>query len=73
MPATSRAQRVAMAIAEHHPDQLNPANKGLLQMSHQQLHDFASTPEKGLPQHANAKTVYGGMNGKKRKPAYGQV
>jgi hypothetical protein len=50
MPAVSRNQRIAMAIAEHHPEQLSPQNKGLLKMSHSQLHDFAATPEKGLPQ-----------------------
>lgn len=38
-----------MAIAEHHPEKLKKRNRGLLKMSHQQLHDFASTPEKGLP------------------------
>lgn len=38
-----------MAIAEHHPDKLKKKNRGLLKMPHQQLHDFASTPEKGLP------------------------
>lgn len=49
MPAISIKQRQAMAIAEHHPEKLKSKNKGLLKMSHQQLHDFASTPEKGLP------------------------
>lgn len=39
----------AMAIAEHAPQKLNQANRGLLKMSHQQLHEFADTPEKGLP------------------------
>ena len=38
-----------MAIALHHPDKLNPANKGLLAMSKQQLSDFARTPAKPLP------------------------
>jgi hypothetical protein len=38
-----------MAIAEHHPEQLHERNKGLLGMSHEQLHDFAATPERGLP------------------------
>ena len=38
-----------MAIALHHPDQLNKANRSLLSMSKSQLHDYASTPEKGLP------------------------
>lgn len=57
MPAVSQAQQTAMAIAEHHPEQLNEENKGLLEMSHKQLHDFASTPRKGLPyyKHARAK------------------
>jgi hypothetical protein len=50
MPAVSKAQRQAIAIAEHHPDELYARNRGLLGMSHQQLHDFAATPEKGLPQ-----------------------
>jgi len=53
MPAVSKNQRIAMAIAEHHPEELNEANKGLAKMSHKDLHDFASTPEKGLPQHVS--------------------
>ncbi len=55
MPARSRAQRVAMAIAEHHPEKLNPANRSLLKMSKSQLHDYAATPEQGLPYHAQKK------------------
>lgn len=61
MPAVSRNQRIAMAIAEHHPEDLNPENKGLAKMSHKDLHDFASTPEKGLPvhvHHEHANTPY---------------
>jgi len=54
MPSTSKAQQAAMAIAEHHPEKLNKANKGMLSMSHQQLHDFASTPTKRLPKHAGS-------------------
>lgn len=38
-----------MAIAEHEPGKLYAKNRGLLKMSHQQLHDFAATPRKGLP------------------------
>lgn len=49
MPSLSVRQRRAMAIAEHHPEELNAKNKDMLKMSHEQLHDFASTPEKGLP------------------------
>ena len=56
MPARSVAQRQAMAIAEHHPSQLYKRNKGLLKMTHQQLHDFAAT--KGL------KRKYVGKKGK---------
>ena len=38
-----------MAITEHHPEKLRKKNRGLLKMSQQQLHEFADTPEKGLP------------------------
>jgi hypothetical protein len=58
MSAKSRAQRIAMAIAEHHPEDLNEKNKGLADMTHKQLHDFASTPEKGLPAHVHKKASY---------------
>jgi hypothetical protein len=50
MPAVSKAQQIAMAIAEHSPGKLNKKNRGLLKMSHQQLHDFAATKRKGLPE-----------------------
>jgi hypothetical protein len=46
MPAVSDKQRKLMAIAEHAPQKLKKANRGVLKMSHQQLHDFAAT--KGL-------------------------
>lgn len=49
MPATSANQRTAMAIAEHEPDKLYSANKGMLKMSKSQLHDFASTKGLGAP------------------------
>ncbi len=49
MPAVSKKQQEAMSIAEHAPDKLYSKNRGLLKMSHQQLHDFASTKRKGLP------------------------
>jgi hypothetical protein len=55
MPAVSKKQQIAMAIAEHHPEDLNEKNKGLLDMSHKQLHDFASTPRKHLPTYAHAR------------------
>jgi hypothetical protein len=46
MPAVSDKQRKLMAIAEHDPSKLKKANRGVLKMSHKQLHDFAAT--KGL-------------------------
>jgi hypothetical protein len=55
MPAVSKAQQQAMAIAEHEPEKLYAENKGLLKMSHKQLHDFASTPRKHLPTYAHAR------------------
>lgn len=42
-PAKSEAQRHLFALAEHHPDQLYAKNSGLANLSHQTLHDFAST------------------------------
>lgn len=41
-----------MAIAEHHPEELYARNKGLKKMTHEQLHDFASTPREHLPKHS---------------------
>ena len=58
MPAKSTKQRDLMAIAEHHPEMIKQENRGVLKMSHQQLHDFAST--KGLK-----KKGYGIGKGKK--------
>ena len=50
MPAESKAQRAATAIAKYHPEELYERNRGLLSMSQDQLSHYASTPEKGLPQ-----------------------
>lgn len=55
MPAVSKAQQQAMAIAEHEPEKLYARNVGLKEMSHKQLHDFATTPRKGLPSYAHAR------------------
>jgi hypothetical protein len=55
MPSVSRKQQIATAIAEHAPSKLFGRNKGLLKMSHSQLHDFAATPRKGLPESAPKK------------------
>ncbi len=63
MPAVSEAQRRAMAIAKHHPSKLFKRNRGLLSMSRRQLHEFASTKEKGLPKRKSRLTKRG------RRPA----
>lgn len=49
MPAKSRAQQIAMAIAEHQPSKLYKRNRGMKRMSKKVLHEFASTKRKGLP------------------------
>ena len=52
MPSVSRAQQIAMAIAEHHPSEVSSKNKGVLSMSHSQLHDFAATKQgPKMPKH----------------------
>ena len=62
MPSVSQAQQKAMAIAEHNPKALYKSNRGLLKMSHQQLHDFAATSRKGLPNRVKkVKTVADAM------------
>jgi hypothetical protein len=53
MPAVSEKQREAMAIAEHDPDKLYARNKSMKKMSHEQLHDFASTKGKKKKKHAH--------------------
>lgn len=49
MPAESKKFRRAVAIAEHHPEKLYKRNRSLLSMTRKQMHDFAATPERGLP------------------------
>ena len=49
MPSVSQNQQIATAIAEHAPGKLYARNRGLLKMKKSDLHDFASTPRKGLP------------------------
>lgn len=46
MPAVSEKQRRLMAIAEHAPGRLFKRNKGVANMSKQQLHEFASKVNK---------------------------
>jgi hypothetical protein len=52
MPSTSKAQQRLMGAAEHGAD--FPAAKKLrASMSHEQLHDFASGPMQGKPEHVS--------------------
>lgn len=46
MPAVSQSQRRFMAICEHEPQHAQGTCPNLPKSK---LHDFASTPEKGLP------------------------
>lgn len=63
MPAVSQAQQRLMAMAEHDPAEVSPKNRGVLQMSHQQLHDFAATPRSSLPQRKKA-SGFAGLRGR---------
>lgn len=56
MPAVTKAQRRLMAIAKHHPEKVYKRNRSVLKMTGKQLHDFAVTPEKGLPTQRKKKT-----------------
>lgn len=58
MPAVSKDQRKAMAIAEHAPEKLYKRNAGLKKMTHKQLHEFATTPEKNLPNKVKDTSYY---------------
>ena len=49
MPAKSKKQQQMMSIAEHAPEKLHKENKGVLKMTHSEMHDYASTDTKGLP------------------------
>jgi hypothetical protein len=55
MPAKSVSQQKLMAIAEHNPKAISKKNRGVLKMSHKQLHDFAATKVKKLPKKVKKK------------------
>lgn len=58
MPSLSVSQRRAAAIAEHHPEQAKGAAKEMAKsMTKSQLHDYATTPEKNLPEHVEKKSA----------------
>ena len=47
-PAVSQAQRRFFGMCEHDPGASADCPKG---MTHAQMHDFAATKDKGLPEH----------------------
>jgi len=67
MPAKSKKQRQMMAIAEHHPEKLYARNRDVLEMSKEQLSDFATTKEKGLPKKKHRSAELGGFIEKRSK------
>lgn len=52
MPSVSKAQRRFFGMLEHNPGMAK--EKGI-NMTHQQMHDFASTPESNLPERKSSK------------------
>ena len=50
MPAESKSQRRLFGACEHGAD-FPECSKMRKSMTHEQMHDFAKTPEKGLPGH----------------------
>jgi hypothetical protein len=65
MPAVSVKQRRFFGWAEHHPEQAKAEGVYPSGMTHGQMHDFAATPEKGLPKQAPAprkRKYYGEMS-----------
>ncbi len=68
MPSTSQAMQQATAIALHEPGKLYKRNRGLLKMAKSDLHEYASTPRKGLPKSKHSKrTTLGEMMGHRPK------
>jgi hypothetical protein len=57
VPAVSKSQRRFFGWAEHNPEAARAEGKAT-GMNHQQMHDFADTPESGLPE--RKKTMLGG-------------
>lgn len=54
MPSLSKAQQRLMGMAEHNPSAVSAENRGVLKMTHSQLHDFASGSMAKKPEHVPA-------------------
>ena len=63
MPSLSKAQGRFFRWAEHNPAQAKSEGKAT-GMTHEQMHDFAVTPEKGLPEKVGALTKTARQRGK---------
>lgn len=61
----SEDQRIAAAIAKHHPSKLYKRNRGMLKMSNKQLHEF-STGLAGAAKMARKKKHKPSKNGGKK-------
>lgn len=59
MPAVSKKQRRAIAIAEHHPEKLYKRNRGLMGMKREDMEHFSSTSEKNLPKKKKKRRMMG--------------
>lgn len=59
MPAVSQAQSRFFRWAEHNPDQAKAEGKAV-GMSKKQMHDYAATPDAGLPKKKSKKRQYYG-------------
>ena len=46
MPAVSENQRITAAIAKYHPEKLYKRNRGMLSMTEEELHEYASSVKK---------------------------
>lgn len=64
MPAVSKAQGRFFRWAEHNPAQAKAEGKAT-GMTKSQMHDFAATPEKGLPKKAGPLTSAARKSGSK--------
>ena len=51
MPAESKAQHRLIGLAMHNPGKVSRKNRGILSMSRDDMEDYASTKEKGMPMH----------------------
>jgi hypothetical protein len=69
VPAKSKAQQQAAALAKHHPEKAKGAAKEMTKMSKKQLHDFAATPSKNLPEHVSKEGLDGYLDGYRTKTA----